>query len=78
VRESEIGLAFGLLETANSIAIIAAPAAAGFLYDLDPYAMFYTSLGMILVMIICSRLLLPRLQKKAAAGPHFPVTETIP
>lgn len=76
IHENEIGLAFGMLETANSLAIIAAPTAAGFLYAQNPSSMFFVSLGLIAVMLIVNILVLPRLQKHAPLENDFiPIKE---
>jgi len=50
VRASEVGLAYGLVETANSAVIIAAPFAAGLLYSANPYLVYPVSLTAILAM----------------------------
>jgi MFS family permease len=44
VRASEVGLAFGVVETLNSLGFMAAPVAAGFLYTWQPVAVFQVSL----------------------------------
>lgn len=51
IRPSEIGLAFGLVETANGIAIILAPILAGALYDIQPRLMYLVSLILICVLV---------------------------
>lgn len=47
VRANQVGLAFGLLETGNAIAVILAPLAAGLLYDRDPRSVYTVSLAAI-------------------------------
>jgi MFS family permease len=48
---SETGLLYGLLETAASLAVIIAPVLAGLLYEQDPYAIYRTSFGAILLLL---------------------------
>lgn len=51
VREREVGLAFGMVESLNALAFMIAPVLAGFLYDWRPVSVFPVSL-MILVPVI--------------------------
>lgn len=44
VREREVGLAFGLVESLNSLAAVIAPVLAGLLYDWQPVSIFPASL----------------------------------
>jgi len=52
IHAADVGRAFGYLETVNSTAIILAPLAAGFLYDLDPELLFGSSVFLILAIFI--------------------------
>ena len=52
VRAKEVGLAFGIVETVNSLAFVVAPVAAGFLYDWRPISIFPVSFGVLVVTII--------------------------
>jgi MFS family permease len=52
IRASETGLAFGLIETANSSTIILAPILAGVLYEADPRSIYMISLGVIVLVFI--------------------------
>ena len=55
VREREVGLAFGVVESLNSLALVAAPIIAGFLYDWQPISIFPVSiivLGITLIITI--------------------------
>mgnify|MGYP001050179809 CR=1 FL=1 len=54
VRASEVGLAFGMVETLNSIGYMAAPVVAGFLYDWRPQAIFPVSLAALGVTLLLS------------------------
>ncbi len=51
VKVGDIGLAYGLLETGNALAIILAPLAAGFLYNYKPEAVYIVGLGAIAITI---------------------------
>jgi MFS family permease len=51
VRSSEIGLAFGLVETVSAFSVILAPLAAGFLYQRSPQSIYIVSLAAILGML---------------------------
>ncbi len=59
VKVSDLGLAYGLVETANAVAMIVAPLMAGFLYDYKPEAVYIFSLVALAIMITLHRLLLP-------------------
>ena len=54
VREQEVGLAFGLVESLNALAYVLAPILAGFVYDWRPVAIFPISVGVIAVTILLS------------------------
>ena len=51
VRTKDLGLAYGLVETGNALAVILAPLVAGFLYHFQPESVFTTSLIALVVMI---------------------------
>jgi len=51
VKASQVGLAFGFVETAGTLAIILAPILAGFLYDRAPLNVFKVSLGILLASL---------------------------
>lgn len=52
IRSSETGLAYGLVETTNSAVLIAAPFAAGLLYNANPYSIYPISLAAIGLVIL--------------------------
>lgn len=54
VREREVGLAFGIVESLNSFAFVLAPVIAGFLYDWQPIAIFPAGLGVLSVTSLIS------------------------
>ncbi len=60
IRSTETGFAFGLIETANGIAIILAPLLAGVLYEANPRSMYWVSLIMIIFLVTANLLLRSR------------------
>jgi predicted MFS family arabinose efflux permease len=52
VRTRNMGLAYGLVETGNALAVILAPLLAGFLYHFQPESVYTTSLITLVIMII--------------------------
>ncbi len=65
VHPEETGLAYGILETTNSVAIIIAPVIAGLLYDKSPLLVYRVALVAVIVSIVISGITLPRLQRKS-------------
>jgi MFS family permease len=60
VRAADVGLAYGLVETGNALAVILAPLAAGFLYNYTPASVYIVSLVALAMTITISVLLLPK------------------
>jgi len=56
VKDSQVGLAFGFVETASTTAIVLAPIVAGFLFDKDPLNVFRVSLGILVAVLILTLL----------------------
>ena len=54
VREREVGLAFGVVESLIALAFMAAPLLAGFLYDWQPSSVFQVGLGVMGVSFLLS------------------------
>jgi len=52
IHTAETGLAFGVVETVNAIAIILAPTLAGFLYNSNPLSIYTVSLTLIAVIFL--------------------------
>jgi len=52
VKASAIGLAYGLVETANALAVILAPLVAGFLYNYMPEVVYTVSLISLLIAML--------------------------
>jgi hypothetical protein len=57
VKLGDTGLAYGLVETGNALAVVVAPLAAGFLYNYRPEAVYIASLGAIAVTVGLNKLL---------------------
>jgi len=65
VHPAETGLAYGILETANSVAIILAPVVAGLLYDRSPVLTYRVALIAVLATIVISGIALPRIKRRS-------------
>jgi MFS family permease len=52
VNPRQIGLAYGMVETTASIAVITAPLLAGFLYEKDPYSVYRVSIYLVVGVIL--------------------------
>jgi hypothetical protein len=57
VKAEDTGLAYGLVETGNALAVVVAPLAAGFLYNYRPEAVYTASLGALAITVGLNRLL---------------------
>jgi MFS family permease len=57
VKVGDTGLAYGLVETGNALAVVVAPLAAGFLYNYRPEAVYIASLGALVITIGLNMLL---------------------
>jgi hypothetical protein len=58
VHEGNVGLAYGLVDTGNALAMIVAPLLAGVLYDFQPAAVYTVSLGALVVTTVLNYLFL--------------------
>jgi DHA1 family multidrug resistance protein-like MFS transporter len=68
VSRAEIGTAYGIAESAQSVALFLAPILAGALFEVDPALPFPVSLAVIVVMLGLTFRLAPR-EKPAASSP---------
>jgi MFS family permease len=68
VKAGDVGLAYGLVETGNALAIILAPLAAGFLYNYKPEAVYTASLVILAITITSNKLLSPKKHKAIATS----------
>jgi MFS family permease len=58
VKTGDVGLAYGLVETGNALAVIVAPLAAGFLYRFQPEAVYTASLAALAITVVLNMVLL--------------------
>jgi MFS family permease len=65
VRTSQLGLAYGLISTANSMTIILSPFLAGILYDFQPDLSYKISLVGIAAIFLINYLVLPHLKPES-------------
>jgi MFS family permease len=72
VHPSEVGLAFGTIETINGLTIVLAPLLAGFLYQYYPSWIYPISLALIIITLFSSRIFLAahRVSTTAATPSH--------
>jgi MFS family permease len=69
VVEGNVGLAFGLVETGNALAMIVAPMLAGLLYDANPYAVYTVSLAALALMMVLNALFMRSKRSKRSKQP---------
>jgi MFS family permease len=62
VREFEVGFAFGVVESLNSLAFMVAPIVAGWLYDWQPVVIFPISAGVLGISMILSYVIMNKNQ----------------
>jgi len=60
IHQSQMGLAYGISEAGNSMALILAPLLAGLLYDKDPASIYPLSLLLITIGVIVGLIFTPR------------------
>lgn len=77
IHQSQMGIAYGLTETVNSLTIVLAPLLAGVLYGRDPVLVFPVSVGLILVSLFGAALFLPR-QASAEPAPVLAIPPESP
>ncbi len=64
IHPALVGIAFGLIETSASVAIILSPLLAGYLYEKQPSIIYTVCLGFVAVSIFINAYFLPRFQRK--------------
>ncbi len=69
VHPRQTGLAYGIVETLNAIAVIAAPVLAGLLYNNDPYSVYVVSIILITATILLNTFILMLQKRKHADEP---------
>lgn len=64
IHPRQTGLAYGMVETMNSVAVIIAPALAGYLYSQDPYAIYRVSLVLISLVLVMNLVIFYQIKRK--------------
>jgi MFS family permease len=64
VQEGKVGLAYGLVETGNALAMIVAPLLAGLLYGIQPFVVYTVSLGALVITMGLNYLFLRKKKKE--------------
>jgi MFS family permease len=67
VHQARMGLAYGVTEAVNSLAMILAPLLAGYFYDRSPVSVYPISLGLILFAMLIYAMLAPRQESRPEA-----------
>lgn len=58
IRDHEVGLAFGIVETVNGIALVITPPLAGWIYQKNPSMIYLISIPLILLLVIFSSIVI--------------------
>ena len=64
IHSAQVGVAFGMIETSASIAVIIAPLLAGFLYEAQPAWIFSVGFVLTVVTLLVNYLVLPRFKTR--------------
>lgn len=76
VRATNTGLAFGLVETMNAVAVILAPVLAGVLYNNDPGSVYKVSLILLGAAFLACLISMPNIARKTYPPQELPVSES--
>jgi len=68
VREREVGLAFGMVESLNSLAFMIAPVIAGFLFNWQPISIFTIAVGLLLLTLMVNFIFMRREMRQPDYG----------
>lgn len=60
VHDSQMGIAYGVMETIGAVIFIVTPPLAGYLYERDPIVVYPLSIGLIAIAILVSSIFSPR------------------
>jgi hypothetical protein len=60
VHNSQMGLAYGTMETVSSAIFIVAPPIAGFIFERDPFLIYPWAVGLIFVSLLVSYFFSPK------------------
>ena len=72
IHPAQMGLAYGIAETFNSLGIVLAPLLAGVLYTRDPVLVYPVSIGLIAVMLVVTGVFSPKEKGKEEAVVPLP------
>ena len=73
IHPAQMGLAYGIAETASALAVMLAPLLAGVLYTQEPGMVYWVSAALIAVMLVVSGIFAPR-----QAGSAEPTISLVP
>jgi hypothetical protein len=60
IHSAQMGIAYGISETSNALAVVLAPLLAGVLYTLDPELVYPSAIGLLVIVLAVSLIFLPR------------------
>jgi len=69
VHTSQMGLAYGTMETVSSIIFIIAPPIAGFIFELNPFTIYPLAVGLIFVSLLVSYFFSPQKSETSITEP---------
>ena len=69
VHTSQMGLAYGTMETVSSIIFIIAPPIAGFIFELNPFTIYPLAVGLIFVSLLVSYFFSPQKSETSITAP---------
>jgi MFS family permease len=64
IHPRQTGLAYGMVETMNAVAVIIAPALAGYLYSQDPYSIYRVSLVLISLVLVMNLVIYYQIKRR--------------
>ena len=75
IHPRQTGLAYGMVETVNSVAVILAPILAGYIYDQNPYLIYRISIVMVSVVIAFNILILVIMKRNGKNEPQNSIVQ---
>jgi MFS family permease len=68
IHPRQTGLAYGMVETMNAVAVIIAPALAGYLYSQDPYSIYRVSFVLISLVMVMNLVIYIQIKRRNGNG----------
>ena len=68
IHPRQTGLAYGMVETMNAVAVIIAPALAGYLYSQDPYSIYRVSFVLINLVMVMNLVIYIQIKRRNGNG----------